>query len=132
MENVFSLLILEDNPDERFLLSRLLDHHFPQWYYYFVEDEKELLLFLSEGIPVSVLLLDIHLPGKDGLQILKDLRKIEAYRLIPVVGFSNSATMEAAYQLVIGGATTLFQKPVVPEETISLLRTLPAFAAKVH
>lgn len=82
-----------------------------------IEDSKDLLLLLSdalknEGLDViktrngieglemaqegdpSLILLDLDLPGMDGLTILKKLRGDEKNKNIPVIIFSNSAGVE--------------------------------------
>jgi two-component system sensor histidine kinase RpfC len=71
----------------------------------------------------DVLLLDLHMPGADGLATTKFIRllnRIEA-RDMPIVMLTADATPEAEQDSLAAGANTLLGKPVDPKE---LLRTI--------
>ncbi len=45
---------------------------------------------LNEGYQPDIILLDINLPGKNGLQMLKDIRKIEGFEPVVIILTNNT------------------------------------------
>jgi chemosensory pili system protein ChpA (sensor histidine kinase/response regulator) len=80
------ILIVEDNFETRDLLQRVLairGHASIA-----VADAPQALARLRGGQRVSVIVLDIHLPGMDGHTFLRELRADPALAGLPVVAFS--------------------------------------------
>jgi two-component system response regulator len=68
-----------------------------------------------------VVLLDLHLPGADGLEVLREIRSSPATGLLPVVVFSSAAdprTIEACYR---AGANSYVLKPASFAEYLQVL-----------
>lgn len=61
--------------------------------------------------------LDIHLPEMDGLQVLRELHKLNPQ--MPVVMFTAFASLETAIEAMRLGATDYLLKPLNPEVLIS-------------
>jgi CheY-like chemotaxis protein len=124
----FTLLVVEDNPMEIGLLDLMLKRNFPEWIYHFVYNGEELLDFLSRQTQVSLLLLDIDLPGKDGIALLSEIRADPSYQTLPVVGYSSSTSRATRNTFIGKGANAFFVKPTESEQIIALFKKLPAFA----
>lgn len=78
---------------------------------------------MSEEIP-SLVLLDIMLPGEDGLHILKTIREKSAYSNIPVIMLTAKTT---EYDRVVGldsGADDYISKPFSMMELISRVKAM--------
>ncbi|MDX8377280.1 MAG: sigma-54 dependent transcriptional regulator [Mariprofundales bacterium] len=65
-------------------------------------------------------LLDIWLPGIDGLETLSRLRKLNAD--IPIIMMSGHATIETAIKATRNGAFDLIEKPLSSERILILIR----------
>src|SRR5262249_28271221 len=52
----------------------------------------------------SLVLLDLMLPGKDGLAVLQDLKENTATRMIPVIVVSGKESHEQVQQAMMAGA----------------------------
>ncbi|MEO1086148.1 MAG: response regulator, partial [Acidobacteriota bacterium] len=76
--------IVEDNPDNRLLLCAMLEDQFE-----IIEFESggEALKELEAADP-GIVLLDISLPGMDGLEVLTRLRADPALRPLPVIAIT--------------------------------------------
>ncbi|MDJ1501734.1 response regulator [Xanthocytophaga agilis] len=122
----FYLLIAEDTKEEVLLLKRMLSTYFADWKYRIVNDGKELMAFLSEHPAISVILLDMHLPGKDGLMLLSEIRETKEYRHIPVAGYSSSASATTVEAFLTSGGNYFFEKSLNYEQFIFAFRTLPS------
>lgn len=76
-------------------------------------DGSEALDRLKEQEP-DLLLLDINLPGLDGLSVLKEVRKI--YPQLPVIVLTAHGTSERAIRAMKNGAFDYLEKPFELEE----------------
>ncbi len=87
------------------------------------EDGAELFLCLEENTP-DLIMLDIMLPGEDGITILKKLRKNSATSGIPIIMATAKGT---EYDKVIGldlGADDYLVKPFGMMEMVSRVRAV--------
>jgi two-component system response regulator len=115
------ILLVEDNPDDEFLVVRELKKHNVVNEISVVRDGEEALQYLfGEGkysdrdtsrLP-AIVLLDLKLPKIDGLEVLRRVRADERTRTLPVVVLTSSdeeADVIQSYQL---GANSYVRKPV--------------------
>ena len=78
-----------------------------------VNDGDQLMKYLAdntERLP-HVIFLDINMPRKNGMECLREMKKIEAYNTIPVVMFSTSNDWETINMLFKSGAHVYIHKP---------------------
>ena len=71
----------------------------------------------------SLILLDLMLPGKDGLDVLKELKEDEETRLIPVIVVSGKESHEQVRQAMMAGAIDYVIKPFEPMELGARIRS---------
>lgn len=86
--------------------------------------EQAIQTLLRQGSMYSMVLLDIMLPGKDGISVLKAMRSEQALQKIPVV-MLTAKTEEA--DIVIGlelGADDYIPKPFSPRELLARVRSV--------
>jgi PAS domain S-box-containing protein len=81
------------------------------------------LVLLSEQRP-DIILLDIHLPGMDGYQVLQRLRADPALRDIPVIALSADAMPHDIQRGLAAGFDRYIAKPVNLNELLGALDTL--------
>ncbi|MCL2271166.1 MAG: response regulator, partial [Treponema sp.] len=82
METKAIILIIEDDPEIQELLSFAMARE--GWKLIQVKTGEEGLDYLKKN-QANCILLDIMLPGMDGLKLLKKLKEIEKCRNIPVI-----------------------------------------------
>ena len=115
-----SILIAEDDADDRFLLQTVFDEKGYEEKIEFVENGIELLNFLTHkeshqtgdnAYPVFILL-DLNMPKKDGREVLQEIKQHAVFKKIPVIVFTttkNDNEIKKCYEL---GANTYVVKPV--------------------
>lgn len=114
------ILLVEDNPNDAELTLRALRKHHLANAVHWVKDGAEALEFLfCEGAYAGrgqstpkLVLLDVHMPRVDGLEVLRRLRADERTRTIPVVIMTSSnqdRDVIESYQL---GVNSYIVKPV--------------------
>jgi two-component system nitrogen regulation response regulator NtrX len=77
---------------------------------------------LLEDAPYDVVLLDIWLPDRDGLDVLADLRRQPLERRPEVVIISGHGTIESAVKATKLGAYDFLEKPLSLERTLIVLK----------
>jgi two-component system nitrogen regulation response regulator NtrX len=70
----------------------------------------------------DVLLLDIWLPDRDGLEVLAELRSLGADARPEVIVISGHATIETAVKATKLGAFDLLEKPLMLERTLIVVK----------
>jgi two-component system response regulator len=79
------------------------------------------LLLSSEGKVPNLIILDFHLPGLNGLEILRELRKNERTRFVPVVILSSLESPREVENCLLDGANSCVYKPVDPSAYVEFV-----------
>jgi DNA-binding NtrC family response regulator len=74
-----------------------------------VHSGEEALAFLSQN-PVDVVILDVKMPGMDGIETLREVKK--RYPLLEVIMLTGHADMEVAIEGMNYGAFDYLMKPI--------------------
>ena len=69
-----------------------------------------------------MLLLDINMPGRNGLEVLKDVKKI--YPLLPVIMVSVQAESQYALRCLQAGATAYINKNSASDDLAPAIRKI--------
>ena len=116
-----TLLVAEDDPDDRLLISDALERARLANDLHFVEDGEELIDYLlREGryrdpktSPRPLLLfLDLNMPKMDGREAIARIRSVPELRSLPVVVLTTSSAQEDIDALYRLGANSYIVKPV--------------------
>jgi CheY-like chemotaxis protein len=102
------ILVVDDNQTLRVLLSHVLEE---AGYAAFGADSAEAALEVARFDPPDLWLVDHHMPGMDGAQLIRLLRGSpdERLRLVPAIGLTGYD--EAAQALLAAGAAEVLRKP---------------------
>jgi len=84
-------------------------------------DAGEAMLLLRD-VPYDVVLLDIWLPGRDGLEVLAEIRELTPEIRPEVVMISGHATIETAVKATKLGAYDFLEKPLSLERTLIVVK----------
>jgi DNA-binding response OmpR family regulator len=99
---------VEDNADMRGYLVRLLREQ--NWAVYEAAD-AEAALETARANPPDLVLSDIMLPGKDGIELVRAIRRDETLHRTPVVLLTARAGHDAAVEGLDAGADDYVIKP---------------------
>lgn len=123
------IVLVDDDPEDRMLIREALAEAMVTNPLAEVEDGDELLRYLTRPAPGGpdpggLILLDLNLPGKDGLQVLRELKQHPLLRRIPVVVLTTSTATEDVEESYALGASSFISKPTAFGELVRLMRTL--------
>src|SRR5215218_177582 len=115
-----TILVVDDEPPLRELIRVSLGDRFE-----FTEaaDADEAWAEAQSRRP-DLVVLDIMLPGRSGLELLRQLKSDSALARVPVVVLSAWQTDEDARDALAAGADAFFAKPFAPDELARVVTVL--------
>ena len=111
------ILIVDDEPNIRKVLGGVLED---EGYSVASAGDGPAALAVLSGGDIDLVLLDVQLPGEDGLSLLRRWRAQEDAP--PVVMMSGHATIDIAVQATQAGALDFLEKPIGAERLLVSLR----------
>src|SRR5919108_5294420 len=112
-----NILIVDDEPGIRQSLKGVLED---EGYKASLAESGEACLDSLRKRPVDVVLLDVWLPGIDGLETLGKIREIE--NAPEVIMISGHGTIETAVRATKLGAYDFLEKPLSVDKTLILVK----------
>ncbi|HET9439643.1 MAG TPA: HD domain-containing phosphohydrolase [Longimicrobiales bacterium] len=89
-----------------------------------IHDARTVLKTIVDFQP-DVILLDLHMPGVDGIELLQDIKALQGRRnYLPVLVLTGDACSEARDAALAAGARDFLTKPYDPGEVILRVRNL--------
>ena len=85
------------------------------------EEGMQALELVHQETP-AVAIVDINMPGMDGLTFTRELRKDPRYAALPVVLLTGDRSAETRAQGVEAGATDFLEKPIKGGELQAMVR----------
>ncbi len=105
------ILVAEDNEDDYLLMRDAVEENVLHAELEWVKDGVELMARLQRAPYPELIILDLKMPRKNGIEALQEIKADPKLKLIPIIVFStsNSETdIKACYEL---GANSYIQKP---------------------
>jgi two-component system phosphate regulon response regulator OmpR len=126
-----TILIVDDEPDVREVLEEYFSGH---GYTAIGAANASAAQAIAAGHAIDIALVDIHMPGEDGLALARHLR--ERYANIAIVMVTSAATVVDRIVGLEIGADDYVSKPFDPRELLArvrsvLRRTSPAAQAEI-
>lgn len=123
MNSKHPIVIVDDDLDDRGLIKDAFLENNADKDFVLLESADILLQFLRTASDLelpSLILLDLNMPGKDGREALKEIKKDSRFRHIPIIVFSTSSLDKdriISYEL---GSNCFLTKPSSYQEMIYL------------
>ncbi|RTZ49226.1 response regulator [Chryseobacterium arthrosphaerae] len=114
------ILITDDDVRNIFSLTKALEK-------YKVEvivamDGKHALEQIDQNPDVDVILMDMMMPEMDGYETIKQIRKMPAFKKLPVIAITAKSMIGEREKCITAGASDYISKPVDIDQLLSLLR----------
>ena len=131
------VIVAEDDPDDRLLIKdALADACQTSLAINFVQDGAELLDYLhhrgkyqdtAHYPQPELVLLDLNMPRKGGLEVLEEIKHDEALRIIPVVVLTTSNAPEHIARSYELGGNGYITKPNTYTELVELMGNIDRY-----
>lgn len=126
-----TILMADDDPDDRLLVKEAFEENHLLNNLETVEDGEELMDFLyrrgefsDTTITPGLILLDLNMPKKSGLEALKEIKSDERLRRLPVVILTTSKAEEDIVRSYDLGVNSFIVKPVTFDSLVELIKDL--------
>lgn len=115
-----SILVVEDDADDRYFITRAFKQAIPEVHLDVVDDGQSAVDFLAglpgekadrDSIRPRIVLLDLNLPRKTGLEVLKWMRGQAAWKTVVVIVLTSSTSEDDMRQAYAIGANAYTIKP---------------------
>ena len=120
MDDSVHVLIVDDDKAIANFLSKMLIKSEDNDYDVAITHTAEDGLHLIEESKFDIVILDVNLPGKSGIEFLKEIKGIDPD--IEVIIMTGNAKIETAIEALREGAYDYLQKPFTQEQVITTLR----------
>ena len=114
------VLVVEDNDMNMQLVEYLLE----EGGYRIVKaaSGEEALSIARNGDPVDLILMDIHLPGIDGLSVVREMKSDAVTRAIPILALTAHAMCGDKDRFLDAGCDGYISKPIDVKTFLSSIR----------
>jgi len=130
---MITILLAEDDPDDRQLTEDALAECRLANDIHFVEDGEQLLDYLlrrgqytsmaKDPLP-GLILLDLNMPRKDGREALKEIKTHPDLRRIPIIVLTTSKAEEDILRTYDLGVNSYITKPVTFASLVEIIKVL--------
>lgn len=126
----YSVLLVEDNPDDVLITRRAISKSHIMSRLCIVNDGEEALRFFrKEGeyentSTPSLVLLDLKMPKLNGFEVLKEIKKDENLKIIPIIVLTSSGRSEDVEQAYKLGCNSYIIKPIEFEDFLKTMEEI--------
>ncbi|HYZ84743.1 MAG TPA: response regulator [Bryobacteraceae bacterium] len=137
-EAKLTLLIAEDNPTDVLLVKEAIKQYALPLDTFVVDDGQKALDFIERHeidatAPVpDIILLDLNLPKRSGLEVLRQVRQSRKCANVAVVVFTSSDAAEDRNAVGALGITGYFRKPSQYEQFLQIGQVLKEVSANIR
>jgi len=134
--NAITILIADDDADDRMMAKEALGECRLSNHLEFVEDGVELLAYLrgqgryagaGKTRRPGLIILDLNMPRMDGREALREIKKDPSLRRIPVVVMTTSKAEEDIYRTYDLGVASFITKPVTFDGLVAVMRGIEKY-----
>lgn len=126
--NTLNVLLIEDTSSTVDLLKEaILDSGHDIHLDVFSDGDDALRYLRSASKFPPLILLDLNLPGRSGLEILRDLKGSEKLRAIPVIILTNSNSPDDVLKAYAAHCNAYIRKPMGFDTVVDAIKTTGKF-----
>jgi diguanylate cyclase (GGDEF)-like protein len=115
-EDPYHILIIDDDPEQVSFNALLLQQ--AGMITSVARDPSQVIKLLIEAKP-ELILMDMYMPGCDGMELASIIRQQEAFVSIPIVFLSVEADMDKQIAAIMRGGDDFLTKPIRPDHLIA-------------
>jgi CheY-like chemotaxis protein len=114
------VLIVDDDMRNIFALTTILEEH--EMVVAAADNGREAIRILQNQPDIDIVLMDIMMPEMDGIDTMREIRKIPQLKSLPIVAVTAKAMKGDREKCIEAGAWDYLSKPVDREQMLAVLR----------
>ncbi|HEX5273589.1 MAG TPA: response regulator, partial [Gemmataceae bacterium] len=114
------VLIVDDDMRNIFALSTVLEEH--DMVIVSADNGRDAIRILQAEPDVDIVLMDIMMPEMDGIDTMREIRKIPQLKKLPIIAVTAKAMKGDREKCIEAGAWDYLSKPVDTEQLLAVLR----------
>jgi len=83
---------------------------------------EEALKKLRSGIKIDLLITDLNMPGMNGIELIKEVRKLAAYKFVPILFLTTESQQSRKLEAKAAGASGWIVKPATADELLNTIK----------
>ena len=128
----FDVLLVEDSPEDVILTQEAFEaQDFDATLHVVGDGEKAMRFLRAASRKPDLVLLDLNLPRKSGLEVLDEMRADESLAHIPVIMLTSSAAQSDVQAAYARGANAFVVKPLELDAFMDLIGSIRGFWLEV-
>ena len=74
------------------------------------------------GVKIDLLITDLNMPGMNGIELIKKVRQMPAYKFVPILFLTTESQLERKQEAKAAGASGWIVKPATADELLSTIK----------
>ena len=83
---------------------------------------EEALKKFGAGVKVDLLITDLNMPGMNGIELIREVRKLPAYRFMPILFLTTESQQSRKLEAKAAGASGWIVKPATADELLNTVK----------
>lgn len=112
------ILLVDDDAENRFSIGKILEAQKAEVIH--ATNGKEAIDVWKNNKDISLILMDVMMPEMDGYEAIKEIRKLENGKNIPIISLTARTQADEREKCISSGASDYASKPIDADLLISL------------
>jgi two-component system chemotaxis response regulator CheY len=83
---------------------------------------EEALKKFGAGVKVDLLITDLNMPGMNGIELIKKVRTLAAYRFLPILFLTTESQQSRKLEAKAAGASGWIVKPATADDLLNTIK----------
>ena len=83
---------------------------------------EDALKKFNAGVKINLLITDLNMPGMNGIELIREVRKLPAYKFVPILFLTTESQQAKKLEAKAAGASGWIVKPATADELLSTIK----------
>ena len=83
---------------------------------------EDALKKFNAGVKINLLITDLNMPGMNGIELIREVRKLAAYKFVPILFLTTESQQSKKLEAKAAGASGWIVKPFNAEKLLAAVR----------
>ena len=83
---------------------------------------EDALKKFNAGVKINLLITDLNMPGMNGIELIREVRKLPAYKFVPILFLTTESQQAKKLEAKAAGASGWIVKPATADELLNTIK----------